>query len=327
MNRRKWLAVLLACMMLPGMLWGCAEEKPEDAAEPLPQPPNVSREGWQGYPIAGLTVYLPDMFEEGRICEESGEFVSRDEDFEEDYVQLQVISGLEDALQTQVTDAGALANSIQTRVEENDGIVYASGTYWDVPYLIYSEFGSEKDYSVVGLYAQNGRAWMVEITGMHPDRAVQMVPYACGGVVQLPEGWEAGADGWMAYNIAGLAIRVPGEMLNEADFYADCAYFVDSRTETELEVMSGGLDEFDGEIADAEALADWFVRETEENGDIVLALGENQGVPYLICGDGESANLVGFYVSGEQYWMIAAENVAAEPEMKWIWLATSGKIG
>lgn len=327
MNRRKWLAVLLVCMMLPGMLWGCTEEKPEDAAEQLPQPPNVSREGWQGYPIAGLMVYLPDMFEEGRICEESGEFVSRDEDFEEDYVQLQVISGLEDALQTQVTDAGVLANSIQTRVEENDGIVYASGTYWDVPYLIYSEFGSEKDYSVVGLYAQNGRAWMVEITGMHPDRAVQMVPYVCGGAFATPAGWDAGSDNWMAYSVAGLGIRVPGEMLEEADFYPDCAYFVDTKSDAELEVMSGSTDEFESEIRDANMLADWFEQETQSSGDTVLTRGEENGVPYLVYGDGEDATLVGFYVSREEYWVIVVENVAAQPEEKWIAMVTGGEIG
>jgi hypothetical protein len=131
----------------------------------------------------------------------------------------------------------------------------------------------------------------------------------------------------MEYNIAGLLIRVPGELLEEADFYPDCAYFVDSQAETELEVMSGGLDEFDGAVSDAQTLADWFARETEADGDAVLTRNAKNGAPYLVCWDGETVTLVGFYVSGEQYWMVAAENVATEPETRWIDMVTGGKIG
>ena len=327
MNRRKWLAALLVCMMLPGMLWGCAEEKPEDAGKQLPQPPAVSREGWQGYPIAGLTVYLPELFEEGSVLEETGEFISQDEDFEGDYIQLQITSGGEDEWDVPLTDADALAKTIQAQVEDDEGTVYASGTYWDVPYLIYSEFGSEQDLSVVGVYAQNGRSWTVEITGRNADRAVEMVPYVCGGVVASPAGWHAGKDAWMAYSIAGLRIRVPGELLEEADFYPDCAYFADSQSDAELEVMSGLLDEFEGEIVDAIMLADRFAQETEDDGDTVLVRGGQNGVPYLVCWDGDDAVLVGFYVSGEEYWMIAVENVAAQPEEKWIAMVTGGEIG
>lgn len=327
MDRQKWLALWLLCMMLPGMLLGCGKKEPENAAKQLPDPPDVSREGWQGYPVAGLTVFLPDTFEEGRIFEGSGELISQDEDFEEDYVQLQVYSGLEDELQTQVTDAQALSQYVQTLVEENEGGILATGTYWDVPYLIYSEYGSKKDYSVVGLYAKDGRAWMVEITGMHPDRAVQMVPYACSGVVQSPAGWDAGEAQWLHYNIGGLGVRIPAELLEEADFYSDCAYFVDSQSDTELEVMSGPVEEFEGEVTNAQTLADWYVREAEADGDAVLTRGEENGVPYVICSDGDIATLVGFYVSGEQYWMIVAESVAAEPEMKWIALVTGGNVG
>lgn len=327
MNSRKWLAALLVCMMLPEMLCGCGKNEAENPQTQLPQPPNVSREGWQGYPVAGLTVYLPELFEEGRVFENYGEFLSRDEDFDGDYVQLQVISGLEDELETKVTDVQMLNQYFQKQVAQNDGVIYAGGSYWDVPYLIYSEVGSKKVYSVVGMYAQNGRAWIVQIDGVRPDKAVEMVPYVCGAVVQLPAGWDAEADRWMAYTIAGLDIRVPGELLEEADFYSDCAYFADRQTDAELEVMSGTLDEFGREIRDANMLADWFDGETEGDGNAVLIRGEGNGVPYLVCGDDENATLVGFYVSGEQYWMIAAENVAAEPEMKWIWLVTSGKIG
>ena len=326
MDRRKWLAVLLVCMVVPGMLWGCTKNEPEDAGKQMPQPPEVSREGWQGYPIAGLTVYLPELFEEGRIFEDYGELLSQDEDFEGDYVELQVISGLEDEMEIQLADGDALAKYIQTRVEEDEGAVYAGGTYWDVTYLIYSELGSEQDCTVVGLYAHNGRGWAVEIAGINLDSAVQMVPYVCGGVVQKTVGWGAGTDAWMAYSIAGLEIRVPGEMLEEADFYPDCAYFVARRSETELEVMSGFMDEFDEEIGSAQMLAEWFAGETESDGDTVVTHGEENGVPYLVCWNGEKATLVGFYVSGEQYWMIAAENVAAEPEKKWIALVTGGQI-
>jgi hypothetical protein len=325
MNRRKWLAVWLLCMMLPGMLWGCGKKEAEDAGMQLLQPPDVSREGWQGYPVAGLTVYLPEMFEEGRIFEGNGEFISQDEDFDENYVQLEITSGLEEELH--VTDEEVLVEYIQKEVEENEGVIYASGTYWDVPYLIYSEFGSEQVLNVVGLYARNGRGWMVEIAGVSLDWAVQMVPYVCGGAGGSPAGWEAGSKTWMAYNIAGLTIRVPGEMLTEADFYSDCAYFVDGESPVELEVASGLLEELEIEAADAEDLAAWFVRETEADGDAVLTQNTQNGVPYLVFWDGEDAVLIGFYLSGEQYWMIAAENVAADPEAKWIDLVTGGEIG
>lgn len=327
MDRRKWLAVLLVCLMLPGMLLGCGKNEPENTQPQLPQPPSVSREGWQGYPVAGLTVYLPEMFEEGRVFEENGEFLSWDEDFDGDYVQLQVISGLEDELETEVTDAQMLTQHFQKQVEENDGVIYAAGTYWDVPYLIYSEFGAEQAYTVVGLYAWDGRGWMVEITGMHPDRAVQMVPYACSGVVQSPAGWDADKDRWMTFSIAGMGVRIPAELLEEADFYADCAYFADSQSDTELEVMSGLLEEFEGAVTDAQTLAVWFAGDQEADGDTVLTRDEANGVPYLVCWEGEDAILVGFYVSGEQYWMVAAENVATEPETGWIDLVTGGQIG
>ena len=225
-----------------------------------------------------------------------------------------------------MTDADALVKAIQTQVEEDEGAVYAAGTYWDVPYLIYSEFGSKQDYIVVGAYAKDGRGWVVEITGMQPERALEMVPYACGGVTGSPAGWQAGQDRWMEYNVAGLSVRVPGELLEEADFYPDCAYFVDSQWETELEVMSGDVEEFDPQIDSAKALADWFARETEADGDTVIDRGEKNGVPYLVCGDGEDAVLVAFYVSGERYWMIAAECAGKEPEAKWVDLVTGGKI-
>lgn len=327
MVRRKWLALVPVLGMIAGMLLGCGEKTVEEKQNPLPQPPQVSREGWQGYPVAGLTVYLPEMFEEGRVFEESGEFISQDEDFEGDYVTLEILAGAEDEWDTPVTDADALAARIQTQVEEDEGVVYASGIYWDVPYLIYSESGSEQDTAVVGLYARDGRGWTVEIAGIHADRASQMVPYACGGVVQSPAGWDAGEASWMAYSVAGLSIRVPGELLEEADFYPDCAYFVDSQSDAELEVMSGFTDEFEGEIGNAMMLADWFAGETEADGDAILARGVENGVPYLVCWDGQTAKLVGFYVSGEQYWMIAAENTAEEPEEKWFDLVTGGEFG
>lgn len=327
MKRKKWLALLALCMMLPVILLGCAKEERQEQQKQLPQPPTVFREGWQGYPVAGLTVYLPELFEEGSVFEEHGEFLSQDEDLEEAYVQVEILSGVEDELEIQVTDEQVLARYIQEQVEENEGVIYASGTYWDVTYLIYSEYGSEQDTTVAGLYANEGRGWMIQISGVHVDLAVELVPYVCGGVVYSPSGWDVEADQWMAYDIAGMEIRVPGELLEEADFYPDHAYFVDSQSETELEVSAGLVDEFEGEIRDAEMLADWVAREAEDDGDMVLARGEKNGVPYLIFGDGETATLVGLYVSGERYWMITAEYVAAEPEDKWIALVTGGKIG
>ena len=327
MVRRKWLALLAVCMMLSGMLWGCAKAEPQVPEEQIPQPPSVSREGWQGYPVAGLTIYLPEMFEEGRIFEDYGEFLSQDEDFEGEYIQLEILSGLEAEWDTPVTDAPALAKDIRTRVEEDEGAVYATGTYWDVTYLIYSESDSKQDCALVGLYVRDGRGWMVQITGIDLERAAQMVPYVCGGAFATPAGWDAGSDNWMAYSVAGLGIRVPGEMLEEADFYPDCAYFVDSQSDTELEVMSGSTDEFESEIRDANMLADWFEQETQSSGDTVLTRGEENGVPYLVYGDGEDATLVGFYVSGEEYWVIVVENVAAQPEEKWIAMVTGGEIG
>ena len=326
MDRRKWLALLGVCVMLSGMLLGCAKEEPEETQKQLPQPPAVSQEGWQGYPVAGLTVYLPEMFEEGRIFECYGEFISQDEDFEETYVQLEIISGMEEELQTQVTDEQVLTRYVQEQVEENEGVIYANGTYWDVTYLIYSDRGSEWDTTVAGLYAGDGRGWVVQISGVSVDMAVELVPYVCSGMLGSPAIWAVGAESWMAYSIAGLGIRVPEELLEEADFYPDCAYFVDSQSDVELEVISGGLDEFDGEVSGIQELVDWFARETESDGDTILVRGEENGVPYLVCGDGETSSLVGFYISGEQYWMIAAENVTAELDEKWIALVTSGEI-
>jgi hypothetical protein len=200
-------------MMLSGMLWGCAKAEPQVPEEQIPQPPSVSREGWQGYPVAGLTIYLPEMFEEGRIFEDYGEFLSQDEDFEGEYIQLEILSGLEAEWDTPVTDAPALAKDIRTQVEEDEGAVYSTGTYWDVTYLIYSESDSKQDCALVGLYVRDGRGWMVQITGIDLERAAQMVPYVCGGAFATPAGWDAGSDNWMAYSVAGLGIRVPGEML------------------------------------------------------------------------------------------------------------------
>ena len=204
MVRRKWPELLAICVILGGMLLGCAKETTEaPSGEQIPQPPEVSREGWQGYPVAGLTIYLPEMFEEGRIFEDYGEFLSQDEDFEGEYIQLEILSGLEAEWDTPVTDAPALAKDIRTQVEEDEGAVYATGTYWDVTYLIYSESDSKQDCALVGLYVRDGRGWMVQITGIDLERAAQMVPYVCGGAFATPAGWDTGSGNPCAGGDAG----------------------------------------------------------------------------------------------------------------------------
>lgn len=308
MKIKNWLAWALLVSVTLCLLAGCGNK--ENGGESLPvEPPAISREGWTAYQVGGLCLLLPDAFEEGSVYEGNGTFVSQDDDFDGAYITIDVTYTPAEELGEDIEDAQGLAELLEQTIMENNGFISQKGTYDDVPYLIYSEYGAEQDLSVAGVYAAEGKTWIVEATGMDKDAAINMVPYVTGGEAKPLVCRNDPASAWNVYDVGGLTFRLPDEFLDKADFYEDCAYFASGELGVELEVSCEPMDDIAGDFDTAEELAQLFARMVEADGDEVMEIASHNGVPYVVWFDGFDSHVLAFYVKDGRHWTMGMEQI------------------